>query len=153
MSENNHQNITATENATTEKKEPETTAQPAVEKKEPMTAQMAAKLATKGKMKLLTPIRANNKDHTELNFDFGALSGWDFVNAMDSDDTGKANAFRITERQALSLFAAAAAKATDDIDAEDIKRRMGIEDCIKATQLATLFFNGSSRAGNLRISN
>jgi len=122
------------------------------QKKQPAPAK-PLEMRKKGTLQLLKPIRANDKEHTELAFDFGALSGWDFINAMDSDLTGMSNAFRMTDRQALALFSAAVVKCTADIDAEDIKQRIGVEDCIKATQLAALFFTTSSQAGNLRILN
>lgn len=109
------------------------------------------KMSRKGTLKLVSPILASGKEHEELAYDFGKLTGWDFVNAMDSAMSASASAYRLTERQALALFAAAAEKCNEGIDAEDIKRRMGIDDCIKATQIAVFFFNTSSQAGNLRM--
>ncbi|MBQ9407942.1 MAG: hypothetical protein IJU28_00930, partial [Clostridia bacterium] len=59
---------------------------------------------------------------------------------------------RITYRQALSLFAKAAAKQTEGVDMEDIVSRIGVTDAVEGVQLATLFFTASTRAGRLRIS-
>ena len=106
----------------------------------------------KGKMILQTPIIDGQNTVNELQWDFMALTGAEYVDAMDRD-TRAVNAFRITNTQAFNLFAAAAGKATAGIDATDIRSRMGIMDTQKATQLATVFFTASNRAGNKRISN
>lgn len=105
-----------------------------------------------GKMELEITIRAGGKDVTELEYDFQKLTGWEYAEAMDSDNSAT-NMFRISSRQALALFASAAGKATPGIDATDIKERMGSTDAIKAVQLATIFFVAAARAGNKRISN
>ena len=104
----------------------------------------------KGKMALRTPIMADNKPVSELTFDFTALTGREYVDALDSDPRAM-NAFHITSAQAFALFAKAAAKATDGIDEADIRERMGAMDCVKATQLAAVFFSACNRAGNRRI--
>lgn len=106
----------------------------------------------KGKMQLETPIRAGGKDITELEYDFQKLTGWEYADAMDSDYSSS-SMFRISNRQAFCLFAAAAGKVTPGIDATDIRERMGSTDAVKAVQLATIFFTASARAGNKRISN
>lgn len=112
------------------------------------------KLFGKGKMELAAPIRADGKDVNTLKYDFTVLTGMEFVEALDKD-TGNStlNAFKLTNKQALNLFAAAAAKVTDGIDATDIRERIGAIDSVKAVQLATIFFSASNRAGNNRISN
>lgn len=98
----------------------------------------------KGTMKLTTPIRSASKDITELHYDFTALTGWDYVNAMDSDMNAK-NMFKVTSKQALCLFATAAAKITPDVDETDIKERIGASDAVKAVQLATVFLVTSTK--------
>lgn len=118
-----------------------------------ITPEEMARMCRKGKLKLESPILASGKEVSELEYDFGKLTGWDFANAVDGAASAKSSAFRLTQRQALMLFAAAAEKCNDGVDAEDIKRRMSIDDAIKATQIAALFFNTSSQAGNLRMSN
>lgn len=120
-----------------------------------------AKIA-KGVMKLEKPIQAGAGAVTELRWDFRELTGWEYANALDGD-SADVNVFKITNKQALCLFAAAAAKATTikndagmdvhPLDARDIRSRMGIDDTIKAVQMATVFFVASARAGNKRISN
>lgn len=106
----------------------------------------------KGTLSLETLIRAGGKDVTALNYDFTAITGREYADAMDKD-TGPTNAFRITNKQGLYLFACAAGKATKGIDATDIAERIGVGDAIKATQIATVFFVASTQAGNKRISN
>lgn len=105
----------------------------------------------RGKMTLRTPILADNRQVEELIFDFTALTGREYVDALDSDPKAM-NAFRVSNAQAFALFTKAAAKATDGIDETDIRERMGAMDCVKATQLAVVFFNACNRAGNMRIS-
>lgn len=119
--------------------------------KMPKTLEELAELSRKGALILKTPIQSGEIEVKVLRFDFGKLTGFEFAEAMDSCADGKANAFRMTQKQAISLFAAAAAKEAQGIDKEDIMRRMGIEDAVKAAQLATNFFNLTSRAANMRI--
>lgn len=102
---------------------------------------------TKGTLKLSTPIRAKSQDVTELQYDFSKLTGWEYVEAMDTDVTAR-NVFKISNKQALCLFAAAAGKATPDVDATDIKERIGAVDALRAVQLATVFLITSTRAAN-----
>ena len=70
---------------------------------------------------------------------------------MDSDVNANST-YKITYRQALALFAKAAAKQTDRLDMQDIISKIGVTDAVEGVQLATLFFNASTRAGRLRIS-
>lgn len=105
----------------------------------------------KGRLKLETPIKSGEETVEELVYDFNTLTGLELTNAMDSDPNSS-QVFRITYRQALSLFAAAVAKNTDALDQRDIVEKLGITDAVAGVQLATLFFNASTRAGRLRIS-
>ena len=104
----------------------------------------------KGILRLETTIRSSSRDVEELPYDFMALTGIEFTDALDSSPNSQ-NIYGITNRQALSLFAAAAAKQTDGLDRKDIVERMGVSDAIEAVQLATLFFRASSVAGRMRI--
>ncbi len=104
-----------------------------------------------GRLRLEKPIRSRDHDVNELVYDFTDMTGIEYTEAMD----GGLNAGRvydITYRQALSLFAKAAAKQTDDVDAKDILEQIGMTDALEAVQLATLFFNASTQAGRMRIS-
>ena len=105
----------------------------------------------KGRLRLETPILAGDREIDELAYDFTALTGMEFVDAMDSDQSAR-NAYKITSRQALALFAKAAAKQTELVDMRDIQERIGMTDAVEAVQLATIFFNASTRAGQRRIS-
>lgn len=101
--------------------------------------------ATRGTLTLVRPIRAGGKDVTELHYDFSRLTGWEFADAMDMDTRGT-HFFRLTRKQAVSMFAATAAKETPGVDAIDIRERMGVEDAIAAMDIAIVFLNTSTRA-------
>ena len=111
----------------------------------------AAETVSNGKFKLKTPIRDGEKEYTELKYDFNALTAWELAKAIDTGIAGKNDPFNVTDMQALSLFAAAAAKVTEGLDATDIRERMGGADGIAAIRVAAIFFNGSSLAGSLRF--
>jgi len=98
----------------------------------------------RGEMELKKPIRAGSADIEKLKYDFTRLTGWEYAQAMDKDREGR-GAFYMTAKQAISLFAAAAAKETKGLDEVDIISRMGMEDGVKAVQLAQLFLNLSAR--------
>lgn len=105
----------------------------------------------RGKLTLETPIKAHDEEITELAYDFNVLTGMEYADAMDSDMNAQ-QIYRITYRQALALFAAAAAKQTEGVDMRDIISQIGGTDAVEGVQLATLFFSASTRAGRLRIS-
>ena len=105
----------------------------------------------KGRLRLETPILAGDEEVKELAYDFTVLTGMEYIDAMDTDPNAM-QIYRITYRQALALFATAAAKQTDRLDMKDITSRIGATDAVEAVQLATLFFTASTRAGRLRIS-
>lgn len=104
----------------------------------------AAELA-KGTLKLKKPIRAASTDVTELKYDFDNLTGWEYAEAMDADPNAR-TVFKVTARQAMSLFAMSAAKENEKIDATDIREQMGVADTMKAVQLTTLFLAVSAKA-------
>ena len=105
----------------------------------------------KGKLKLETPIKSGDQEITELAYDFTAITGMEYTDAMDTDPNAQ-QIYRITYRQALALFAQAAAKQNERLDMKDIISRIGATDAVEGVQLATLFFTASTRAGRLRIS-
>ena len=105
----------------------------------------------KGRMRLETPLMARDEEITELKYDFTVMKGFEYTDAMDSDPNAN-NAFFITRRQALALFAKAAAKQTEGLDMQDIVSGLGVTDSVEAVEIATLFFNASRRAGRMRIS-
>lgn len=105
----------------------------------------------KGSLRLEKPILAGDEEITELAYDFNEITGFEYTDAMDSDPNAS-QIYRITYRQALTLFAAAAAKQTERIDRRDIMERIGVTDALEGVQLATLFFSAATRAGQLRLS-
>lgn len=105
----------------------------------------------RGVLKLETVLRSQSKDVTELAYDFTELTGMEYIDAMDADPNVQ-SAFSITNRQALALFAQAAAKKTPGMGMRDIMEQIGGTDAVEAVELAMLFFHASKRAGQLRIS-
>lgn len=105
----------------------------------------------KGKLHLEKPIALGDTTIEDIVYDFTELTGMEYIDAMDSDQYAQ-NVYKITGKQALALFAKAAAKQTPGLDTRDIMENIGITDTVEAVQLATLFFNASTRAGRLRIS-
>lgn len=103
-----------------------------------------------GKMELITPIKSRGQDVTALEWDFTALTGKEYVQALDADRSAP-NAFSLTNTQALAFFAAAAARKTPGLDARDIRDRLGMQDAVKAIQLSQVFYAACNRAGNARI--
>lgn len=114
----------------------------ASQKEEPK--QIPLEVFAKGELELAIPISSQDKQITKLKYDFMALSGWEYVEAMDTDQKVR-NVFMISKKQALCLFAAAAAKATEGLDAIDIRQRIGLVDAQRAAQVATLFLNRADR--------
>lgn len=105
----------------------------------------------KGRLTLETPITVGDNTIEALVYDFTDMTGIEYTASMDSDPNA-VQAFKITYRQGLSLFATAAAKHTEGLDSRDIIEGIGMTDAVEGVQLATLFFNAATRAGRLRIS-
>jgi len=121
------------------------------DRKKKMQEAIAAMSEGRGKLKLNTPILSGEEKIEELTYDFTALTGMEYTDAMDSDLKAR-ELQKITHRQGLALFAAAAAKYSNRLDVRDIIERISAADAIEAVELATIFFAGSARAGRLRIS-
>lgn len=105
----------------------------------------------KGRLRLEKPFTGGGGEITELVYDFTDLTGLDYTTAMDSDPNARNN-HRISYRQGLALFATAAAKHTPSVDSRDITENIGMTDALEGVQLATSFFEASTRAGRMRIS-
>lgn len=105
----------------------------------------------RGVFRLERPIPADDREIAELSYDFMALTGEEYARAMDGDMDAQ-QIFKITYRQALELFAAAAAKQTEGVDSVNIIDGLGAADASQAVQLAMLFFTASTRAARMRIS-
>lgn len=106
----------------------------------------------KGRLKLEKPITGGDKTIEELAYDFTALTGMEYTEAMDVGLNANDNVYTITNRQAFSLFAKAAAKQTDGVDQRDIMSQLTMTDALEGVQLAMIFFNSSTQAGRARIS-
>lgn len=111
----------------------------------------AAESIAKGKFTLKVPIQDGEKKYDALSYDFNALTAWELAKAIDAGTTGRGDNFNLTDTQALAIFAAAAAKCTEGLDATDIRERMAAVDGIAAMRVAQIFFKGSSLAGSLRF--
>lgn len=106
--------------------------------------------ASTGTLVLSQPFKSDGIMISELHYDFKAVSGIEFADAMDSDYSRRSDSFRITGKQALSLFAVAVEKREEHCDKRDVLRGLSVEDSVAAIQAATLFFRAASQAGNLR---
>ena len=105
----------------------------------------------KGRLRLEKPFNGAGGEIAELAYDFTSMTGLDYTTAMDSDPNARNN-YKISYRQGLALFATAAAKQTPSVDSRDITEMIGITDALEGVQLATSFFEASTRAGRMRIS-
>lgn len=116
-----------------------------------MTPEQAAQTVSRGKIKLVMPIMDGDKEYKELAYDFNKLTGWELARAIDTGaDLRTRNSGNISDREALCLFSAAAAKC-NGLDAKDVQERIGPVDAILAINTASVFFRGSLMAGFLRI--
>ena len=98
----------------------------------------------KNVMKLSVPILSGDKEVDELHFDFNSLTGWEYAKALDGDPDAT-NAFRLSNKQALCLFAAAVQKTGTGIDERDVLERLSAVDAVRAVKQAVVFFNASGR--------
>lgn len=108
------------------------------------------KLLSTGVLPLKTPIQKNDKEYEKLKYDFSMITGWDYADAMDSDPRAN-NTFRISAKQALSLFALAVVRHSPEIPANAVKEQLSMEDSMNAIRLATSFFIASTRAASKRF--
>lgn len=105
----------------------------------------------KGILHLEVPIKSGDGEITDLPYDFTALTGMEYADAMDIDPFAK-RSDKASYRQSFALFAKAAAKQVPGLDMKDIMERMSVTDTVEATQLGSIFFLASAQAGFLRIS-
>ncbi len=97
----------------------------------------------KGVMKLVDPFSIGSETYEELEWDFTKISGWDYAAACDID-TNKPNVFRLSQVQALALFAKAVNKCST-LDWQDVMNSISGADAINAIQTATVFFVSAGR--------
>ena len=123
------------------------------ERKAAATPEELTQKISKGRLKLAAPIQDGDRTYDELRYDFGAMTGWELARAMDvgAGVAGPGAGQALTDTQALCLFAAAAARETEGLDATDIRERLGAMDAVTAIRVAGYFFRGSLLAGSARI--
>lgn len=117
-----------------------------------LEAAMEAMREGKGRLALEKPIRAGEREITELAYDFTELTGLDYTEAMDAGNGGGRNLSGMGYRQGLSLFAKAASICNEGLDMQDIVSRIGATDAAEGVELASIFFSASILAGRKRIS-
>lgn len=115
-----------------------------------LLASKEAQKEGKGILELENPIISGDTKVSKLPYDFLSLTGTEYADAMDADPNAN-NSYKITRRQALNLFATAAAKEVPELDKIDILERISIVDSVIAIQVASVFFVASTNAGYLRI--
>ena len=119
-----------------------------------MSIEEAKRILEKGKLKLASPIYAGGRQLDTLAYDFGKITGTEYMDALDGDPNTRKGAFSLSARQAVSFFLCAVIHATDGVnesDLPDLRKNLSMEDTLKAIQIAVSFFNASSRAGAARI--
>ena len=152
MSENNTQNNPAIEAENTTPDNPAEKVKLALKEfAEKNKIALEAIKEGKGRLRLEKPFNGAGGEIVELAYDFTTMTGLDYTTAMDSDPNAR-NYHKISYRQGLSLFATAAAKQTPSVDSRDIIENIGMTDALEGVQLATSFFEASTRAGRMRIS-
>jgi len=126
----------------------------AEEKKTTTSAANILASVSKGTLKLAVPIADGDRSYDTLTYDFSKLTGWEMAQALDfGAGKGGPGMNTITDAQALSLFATAAAKGGGGLDAVDIRERVSARDAIVAIGVAQAFFRASWLEGSSRISN
>ncbi len=102
-----------------------------------------------GTLKLTKPFSIGETEYTELPYNFEALSGWEYASAWDRAEKGDQdhNAFTMTAKKALSLFASAVNKCVA-LDAQDVIENLGPIDGQKAIRITTVFFNAAGVLAN-----
>lgn len=104
-----------------------------------------------GTLKLQKPLRSHSQDVEELQYDMTKITGMELATCLDSDPTAVA-VDKLTAKQSVNIFALAVEKCMrGTVDARDVKEQLGIQDAVIAIQVATVFFNASSRLGGMGI--
>ena len=102
--------------------QPQVEEQPKEQEAQKPAPPITLSMISKGTLELAVPIRARSADVSVLHYDFTKLSGWEYVEAMDSD-TASRNVFQVSKKQALALFAAAAAKQAGKLHCANVIAR------------------------------
>lgn len=94
-----------------------------------------------GKFVLAKPFSVGEREIKEIPFDYGKITGQDYMLAMAEDKGGKSYGFP-SPRQLLALFA----KAMDlpGVDVHDLYRELGGEDAMLVIQLGEQYYSGAN---------
>lgn len=88
-----------------------------------------------GTMRLIEPFEVEDKVHEELKFDFGTLTGDEYVKAMDCDGVAKRS---FSNNQCLTLFCQAAG-SVNGLSPETVRENLRVVDTQEAIERALNF--------------
>jgi len=114
--------------------------------------EQAAATLERGKIRLKKPIEDGERRIEEIEFDFSEITTDELTKALATGEK-RPDLNDITEKQAINLFCAAAAKKTPGIFPNDIKEQLGLMDAMNAIKIAKSFFLATSRAGSFLLTN
>lgn len=100
------------------------------------------KLATKGVLRLFSPMKSRGEEVSELHYDFSVLTNRDFISCMDAD-RGNRSMGTISRAQALKLYYRMHDKAERPIsglDYHDLDEQASISDTEAMIEKASDFF-------------
>lgn len=103
------------------------------------------KLATKGVLRLFTPMKSRGEEVSELHYDFSVLTNRDFISCMDADRRNR-DMNSISRTQALKLYYRMHDKVERPIsglDAHDLEEQASIADTDAMVDRAAAFFTSS----------
>lgn len=104
-----------------------------------------------GTLKLQKPLRSHSQDVPELTYDMTKITGMELAGCLDGDSSAQ-GIDKLTAKQSMNIFALSVEKCMrGEVDARDVKEQMGLQDAITAIRVATVFFNASSRLGDMGI--
>ena len=115
-------------------------------------APITLSMISKGTLELAVPIRARSADVSVLHYDFTKLSGWEYVEAMDSD-TASRNVFQVSKKQALALFAAAAAKQAPTMRKTSKRGSASLMRSVRFRWLRFFWYGRHRRPGRIHTAN
>ena len=103
------------------------------------------KLATKGVMRLFSPMKSRGEEVSEIHYDFSVLTNRDFISCMDADRRNR-DMNSISRMQALKLYYRMHDKVERPIsglDAHDLEEQASIADTDAMVDRAAAFFTSS----------
>lgn len=103
------------------------------------------KLATKGVLRLFSPMKSRGEEVSEIHYDFSVLTNRDFISCMDADRRNR-DMNSISRMQALKLYYRMHDKVERPIsglDAHDLEEQASIADTDAMVDRAAAFFTSS----------